>query len=215
MARSSGTLPIVLACYQSPLHFKPLPLFLTSVHLSPNQAHKNPTCVASCPSIITTLGEFLICWYLQSIFTVISLLILKDVAARGLDLPQVTWIVQVGLLCLCMRTYVLSSALLRWKPPSSPHPLSAVLLAFVLVPTGVRDLRVPDDRTRSQGWQSVFLLNNLSIVSSVIMFCWLGGNTSCSPPPREAKFCEALAVSFAVLCFWFSEIGGEAVPRGV
>lgn len=25
---------------------------------------------------------------------------LKDVAARGLDLPQVTWIVQVGLLCI-------------------------------------------------------------------------------------------------------------------
>lgn len=58
MAHSSGTLSIVLACYQSPLHFKPLPLFLTSVHLSPNQAHKNPTCVASCPSIITTLVVF-------------------------------------------------------------------------------------------------------------------------------------------------------------
>lgn len=42
-------------------------------------------------------------------------------------------------------------SLAQMKPPSSPHLLSAVLLAFVLVPTGMRDLRVPDDRTRSQG----------------------------------------------------------------
>lgn len=59
---------------------------------------------------------------------------------------------RAGRFAVFMYVYVcIKRSLVQMKSPSSPHPLSAVLLVFVLVPTGVRELRVPEYRTRSQG----------------------------------------------------------------
>lgn len=131
----------------------------------------------------------------------ISLLILKDVAARGLDLPQVTWIVQVGLLCVSV---CVECSLAQMKSLLSPEP-SCSLLVLVLMPVGVGDIQIPDCRTGTLAFARIkHFYNSLGLFFITLVlpkFLLAGDETSSISLPRKPNFVKSWPCLAVLLLF--------------